>query len=173
MYNAACRYRDIAAIERFENFSFHFISGLKKLPRVVLDPGAKLYRGFGQRLAEMNDLYRVFFEVCWHQTSSASCVRKVAYEDFANKSGTLMELIGVVDAKDIRLLSMVKKENEYIILHNSWFKVSVALSCDQAQLLDHEHKLLPNNVDLVILEYQPDLPSKYEPPLFLPGTVAR
>ena len=56
-YNLACRVRDSAAVERFQNFSFHFMSGLRKLPSVQLDAGAKLYRGFGQRLAEMNDLY--------------------------------------------------------------------------------------------------------------------
>jgi serine/threonine protein kinase len=152
-YNSACRFRDSSAVERFQNFSFHFLSGLQKLPSVVFNPGAKLYRGFGQRLAEMNDLYKVQGEVCWHQTSSCTSVQRVAYEEFANESGTLMELIGVVKAKDIRLLSMIPAENEYIILHNSQFKVQVALTCDQARLLDQEHKVLPDNVDLVILEY--------------------
>jgi hypothetical protein len=165
VYNAACRYRDSAAVERFQNFSFHFMSGLHKLPSVELRPGAKLYRGFGQRLAEMNDLYMVQKEVCWHQTSSSTSDQKVAHEDFANQSGTLMELMGVLDAKDIRLLSMIPRENEFIILHNSRFKVQVALSCDQARLLDQEHKLLPKNVDLVILEYRQDRPSLRALPL--------
>jgi hypothetical protein len=149
----------------FQNFSFHFISGLRKLPSVQLDAGAKLYRGFGQRLAEMNDLYKVPGEVCWHQTSSTTSDQNIAYADFANKSGTVMELIGVVDAKDIRLFSMIRKEKEYIILHNSRFKVCVALTCDQGRLLDKEHKFLPDNVDLVILECSVVRPSMYVSPL--------
>jgi hypothetical protein len=76
-----------------------------------------------------------------------------------------MELIGVVDAKEIRLLSMIRSENEYIILQNSRFKVRVALSCADARLLDHEHKVLPDNVDLVILECSGVRPSVYRSPL--------
>lgn len=72
-----------------------------------------------------------------------------------------MELIGVVNAKDIQLLSMSPSENEYMILHNSHFKVRVALSCADARLLDHEHKVLPDNVDLVILECHGVRPSVY------------
>jgi hypothetical protein len=63
-------------------------------------------------------------------------------------------LVGVTDAKDIQMFSMVPRECEFLILHNSRCKVRVALSCDQARLLDQEHKVLPDNVDLVILEYQ-------------------
>jgi hypothetical protein len=154
LYNAACRNRDAAAVERFQNFSFHFMSALQKLPPVVLGPGAKLYRGFGQRLDAMNDLYNKNNEVCWHQTSSVTSDRTVAYRQFANAAGTLMELTGVVHARDIHLLSMVPDECEFIILHNSTFKVRVALSCDDASSLDQEHEVLPDNVDLVILEYQ-------------------
>ncbi len=132
---------------------------------VVLTPEAMLYRGFDRRLAEMNDLYKVQGEVCWHYSSSSTSLHEVASGDFANRSGTLMKLIGVADAKDIRLLSMVRKENEFLILHNSRLKVQVALSCDQARILDQEHKFLPDNVDLVILEYLRDRPAMYLPPV--------
>jgi hypothetical protein len=76
-----------------------------------------------------------------------------------------MELIGVVDAKGIRLLSMIPRENEYIILHNSRFKVRVALSYADARLLDEEHKVLRDNVDLVILECDGVRPSEHVSPL--------
>ena len=100
----------------------------------------------------MNDLYCTGAEVCWHQTSSATTIKDVAYSSFASGRGTLMELVGVCDAKDIRNLSMFPTEGEYTILHNTRLKVRVALSCDEARLLDQQHKLLPDNVDLIILE---------------------
>jgi hypothetical protein len=58
LFNKACRERDAAVIQRFQNFSFHFLSALHKLPSFALPPGQRLYRGFGQRLEEMNDIYR-------------------------------------------------------------------------------------------------------------------
>ena len=58
LFNKACRERDAAAVQRFQNFSFHFLSALHKLPSFALPFGQRLYRGFGQRLEEMNDIYR-------------------------------------------------------------------------------------------------------------------
>jgi hypothetical protein len=59
LFNKACRERDAAAVQLFQNFSFYFMSALNKLPNFPLAPGQSLYRGFGKRLNEMNDLYRV------------------------------------------------------------------------------------------------------------------
>jgi serine/threonine protein kinase len=172
VYNAACRHRDSSTVKNFQNFSFHFLSALRKLPSAQFAAGEKLYtpppptlephlciehvctryRGFGPRVQDMNDLYCSGADVCWHQTSSATTIKDVAYRSFASGRGTLMELVGVCDAKDISSLSMFPTEGEYTILHNTRLKVRVALSCDEARLLDEQHKLLPDNVDLIILE---------------------
>ena len=152
LFNKACRERDAAAVQRFQNFSFHFLSALHKLPNAALAPGQSLYRGFGQRLEEMNDLYRDSCQVWWHYTSSSSVHRDVAYRSFARGSGTLMEITGVHNAKDIQALSMVPSEGELLILPNTDFKVKLALSCGQARLLNARYATIPDNVDLVILE---------------------
>jgi hypothetical protein len=149
LFNRAYRQRNDETLKLFADFSFHFMSGLHKLPSVVLSPGAKLYRGTSRRLAEMNDLYTVGGEVCWHQTSLAYD-ESVWYELFGHQSGTQIVLIGVRDAKDIRLLSMNPYDNEFVILHNSRFKVQVALSCDLVNLF--VRKRIDENIDLVILE---------------------
>ncbi len=156
LYNKACRERDATAIQLFQNFSFHFLSALHKLPNAVLAPGQSLYRGFGQRLEEMNDLYRGSCHVWWHYTSSSSVHRDVAYRSFARLSGTLMEITGVDNAKDIQALSMVPSEGELLILPNTDFKVKLALSCGQARLLNNaRYATIPDNVDLVILDAGP------------------
>jgi serine/threonine protein kinase len=152
LFNKACRGRDAAAVQRFQNFSFHFVSALNKLPNFPLADGQSLYRGFGQRLEEMNDLYRDSSAIWWHYTSSSSLHRETAYKDFARKSGTLMEITRVCNAKDIRALSMIPAEGELLILPNTEFKVKLALSCDQAQALNERYATIPDNVDLVILE---------------------
>jgi serine/threonine protein kinase len=78
LFNKACRERDAAAIQLFAKFSFYFMSALNKLPTVPLAPGQSLYRGFGKRLNEMNDLYRVDNIVWWHYISSSSVHRQTA-----------------------------------------------------------------------------------------------
>ena len=88
----------------------------------------------------------------WHYTSSSSVHRDVAYGSFARGSGTLMEITGVHNAKDIQALSMVPSEGELLILPNTDFKVKLALSCGQARLLNARYATIPDNVDLVILE---------------------
>jgi serine/threonine protein kinase len=155
LFNKACRERDAAAIQRFQNFSFHFVSALNKLPNFPLAAGQSLYRGFGQRLEEMNDLYRDGSAIWWHYTSSSSLHRATAYKDFARRSGTLMEITRVCNAKDIRPLSMIPAEGELLIPPNTDFKVKLALSCDQAQALNERYTTIPDNVDLVILEAAP------------------
>jgi hypothetical protein len=139
----------IIIINHYHN---HHMSALRKLPNLQFESGVKLYRGFGPRVNEMNDLYSPGAEVCWHQTSSATRSKDTAYRSFANGCGTLMEIVGVTDATDIRHISMFPAEGEYTILHNSCLKVRIALSCADARLLDEQHKLLPDNVDLIILE---------------------
>jgi hypothetical protein len=47
---------------------------------------------------------------------------------------------------------MVPSEGELLILPNTAFKVKLALSCDQVRLLNARYALIPDNVDLVILE---------------------
>jgi hypothetical protein len=155
LFNKACRGRDAAAIQRFQTFSFHFVSALNKLPNFPLAAGESLYRGFGQRLEEMNDLYRDGSAIWWHYTSSSSLHRATAYKDFARRSGTLMEITRVCNAKDIRPLSMMPAEGELLILPNTEFKVKLALSCDQAQALNERYATIPDNVDLVILDAAP------------------
>ena len=155
LFKKACRDRDTAAMQRFQNFSFHFMSALSKLPNFHLGPGQNLYRGFGQRLEEMNDLYRDDGFVWWCSSSSSSTDRLTAYTNFAGGSGTLMEITGVCSAKDIRALSMVPHEGEILIRPNSEFKVKLALSCEKARLLNARYAAIPNNVDLVILEAAP------------------
>ena len=155
LFNKACRERDAAAMQRFQNFSFHFVSALNKLPNFPLAAGQSLYRGFGQRLEEMNDLYRDGSAIWWHYTSSSSLHRSTAYKDFARRSGTLMEITRVCNAKDIRALSMIPAEGELLIPPNTEFKVKLALSCDQAQALNKRYATIPDNVDLVILEAAP------------------
>ena len=156
IYNKACRERDAAALQKFQNFSHHFNQALNKLPNTRLPAGlgASLYRGFGERLEDMNDLYSVGREVWWYYTSSSTRHLEVAHKDFARGSGTLMELTGIMNAKDIQPLSMIPTEGELVILHNTRFKVKVALSCAQARLLNARFAQIPDNVDLVILEAQ-------------------
>jgi serine/threonine protein kinase len=155
LFNKACRERDAAAVHRFQNFSFHFVSALNKLPNFPLTSGESLYRGFGQRLEEMSDLYRDGSAIWWPYTSSPSLQRETAYKHFARKSGTLMEITRVCNAKDIKALSMIPAEGELLILPNTEFKVKLALSCDQAQALNERYATIPDNVDLVILEAAP------------------
>jgi hypothetical protein len=157
LFNKACRERDSAALQRFQNFSFHFTSALQKLPNFQLLPGQNLYRGFGQRLEDMNDLYQKDSNVWWHYTSSSSLHREVAYHDFARKSGTLME-ISCHNAKDIQELSMMPSEGELLFPPNIEFKVKFALSCHDARLLNARYAAIPDNVDLVILEAVPPRP---------------
>jgi hypothetical protein len=123
--------------------------------QAALAPGQSLYRGFGQRLEEMNDLYRDRCQVWWYYTSSSSVHRDVAYRSFARGCGTLMEITGVHNAKDIQALSMIPSEGELLILPNTDFEVKVALSCGQARLLNARYTTIPDNVDLVILEAAP------------------
>jgi hypothetical protein len=167
-FNKACRERDVAALQRLQNFSFHFTSALQKLPNFQLPPGQNLYRGFGQRLEDMNDLYQKDSHVWWHYTSSSSIYREVAYRDFAMKSGTLMEISCVHNAKDIKELSMVPSEGELVFPPNTEFKVKLALSSDDARLLNARYAAIPVNVDLVIIEAVPSRPS---PIRFLPVSV--
>jgi hypothetical protein len=158
MFNKACRERDAAALQRFQCFSFYFTSALQKLPNFQLLPGQVLYRGFGQRLEDMNDLYQKDSNVWWQQ-SSLSLHREVAYRDFARASGTLME-ISLHNAKDIQELSMIPSECELLCLPNTEFKVKLALSCDEARYFNERFQkdVLPENVDLVILEAAPPRP---------------
>jgi hypothetical protein len=157
LFNKACRERDAAALQRFHDFSFHFTSALQKLPNFQLPPGQNLYRGFGQRLEDMNDLYQKDSHVWWYYTSSSSLHREVAYRDFARKAGTLME-ISCHNAKDIQELSMIPPEGELLFPPNIEFKVKLALSCNDARLLNARYAAIPDNVDLVILEAAPHLP---------------
>ncbi len=158
LFNKACRGRDVAAMQRFQNFSFHFVSALNKLPNFPLAAGQSLYRGFDQRLEKMNDLYRDGSTIWWHYTSSSSLHLETAHKDFARKSGTLMEITRVCNSKDITALSMNPSEDELLILPNTEFKVKLALSCDQAQVLNERYATIPDNADLVILEAAPARP---------------
>ena len=159
LFNKACRERDASALELFQNFSFYFVSALNKLPSFSLRPRQSLYRGFGQRLEEMNDLYCKGNAIWWYYTSSSTLERdEVAYKRFAKGAGTLMEITGVLNAKDIRALSMIPAEDELLILPNTEFKVKFALSCDEARLLNARYASIPDNVDLVILEAAPPRP---------------
>jgi hypothetical protein len=47
LFNKACRERDAAALQRFQNFSFHFMSALQKLPISPLSPGQNLHHEDG------------------------------------------------------------------------------------------------------------------------------
>ncbi len=174
LFNKACRERDPVALQRFQNFSFHFTSALNKLPNFPLTDGQNLYRGFGQRLEEMNDMYRTGSVVWWHYTSSSTLHRETAYKSFAMKSGTLMEIAAANNAKDIRALSMIPSEGELLIPPNTEFKVQLALSSDQAQILNKNYATIPDNVDLVILETAlPKLvPDTSESRLNLPGAIS-
>jgi hypothetical protein len=71
------------------------------------------------------------------------------------QSGTLMDITGVQNAKDIQALSMIPSEGEILILPNTEFTVKVALSCGQARVLNAGYAAIPDNVDLVILEALP------------------
>jgi len=155
LFNKACRERDTAAMQRFQNFSFHFISALNKLPNFLPESDQNFYRGFGQRLEEMNDLYSNDCQICWYYTSSSTMNRDVAYSDFARKTGTLMEITGIYNSKDIQALSMIPSEGELLIPPNTEFRVKLAISCDQARLLNSRYATIPDNVDLVILEAAP------------------
>jgi hypothetical protein len=71
------------------------------------------------------------------------------------QSGTLMDITGVHNAKDIQALSMIPFEGEILILPNTEFTVKLALSCGQARLLNARYAAIPDNVDLVIMEALP------------------
>jgi hypothetical protein len=165
MFNKACWERDAAALQRFKDFSFHFTSALQKLPNYQLSPGQNLYRGFGQRLEDMNDLYQKDSHVWWHYTSSSSLHREVAYRDFARKAGTLMEISCIQNAKDMQELGMIPPEGNLLFLPNTEFKVKLALSCSDARLLNARYAAIPDNADLAILEAAFPLPSPTAFPL--------
>ncbi len=76
----------------------------------------------------------------------------VAYRNFAREKGTLMVITGIRNSKDIQPLSMIPSEGELLILPNTEFKVKLALSCNEARLLNESYAKIPDNVDLVILE---------------------
>ena len=109
------------------------------------------------RLEDMNDLYQKDSHVWWHYTSSSSLHREFAYGNFARKAGTLME-ISCHNAKDIQALSMIPSEGELLIPPNTEFKVSLSISCHPARLLNARYAMIPDNVDLVILEAKPIAP---------------
>ena len=110
----------------------------------------------------MNDLYRKDNTVCWYYTSSSTLDLQTAYKDFARRAGTLMEITGMRNAKDIRLLSMIPSERELLIPPNTEFKVKFALSCDEVKALTASFArfaTIPDNVDLVSLEAAPIRPA--------------
>ncbi len=157
LFNKACRERDAAALQRFQNFSFHFLSALKKIPDFRLTPGQKLYRGFGQRLEDMNDLYQKNSKVWWYYIQSTSTDHDTAYANFAT-GGTLMVISCLYNAKDIQELSMIPAEREILVIPNTEFKVKLTLTSDDAQSLKDMIPNIPDNVDLVILEGAAPLP---------------
>ena len=157
MFNKACRERDAVALQRFQNFSFCFLSALKKLPDFRLTSGQKLYRGFGQRLEDMNDLYQKNSKVWWYYIQSTSTDHDTAYANFA-AGGTLMVISCLHNTKDIQELSMIPAEREILVIPNTEFKVKLTLTSDDAQSLKDMIPNIPDNVDLVILEAAPPLP---------------
>jgi hypothetical protein len=66
-----------------------------------------------------------------------------------------MEITGIYNSKDIQALSMIPSEGELLIPPNTEFRVKLAISCDQARLLNSRYATIPDNVDLVILEAAP------------------
>ncbi len=65
------------------------------------------------------------------------------------------EQSGVRNAKDIQELSMLPSEGELLILPNTDFKVKLALSCDQARMLNVRCMTIPDHMGLVIPEAAP------------------
>ena len=58
-------------------------------------------------------------------------------------------------AKVIQALSKCPYEGEILILLDTEFKVKLALTCERARLLNARYAMIPNSVDLVILEAAP------------------
>jgi hypothetical protein len=170
LFCKAYRERDDGALLKFADYSFHFWNGLAKLPKET----PVLFRGLSKRLEEMNDLYVEGNTVHWHYPSSSSTDSNVS-QGFAN-GGTLLKFDGITDARSIEEFSLVPTEKEFLLPYTSLFKVIVALSCNQARLLESfvesENKtppanekietppanskstlpVLPPNVDLVVLK---------------------
>jgi hypothetical protein len=59
--------------------------------------------------------------------SSSSVHRDVAYGSFSRRSGTLMKITGVHNAKDIQALSMLPSEGEILILPSTDFEDKLAV----------------------------------------------
>jgi hypothetical protein len=135
LFCKAYRERDDGALLQFADYSFHFWNGLAKLPKAKLTEEAPfLFRGLNKRLEVMNDLYVEGNTVHWHYPSSSSTDSNVSQE-FAN-GGTLFRFDGITDARSIEPFSLAPTQKEFLLPFTSVFKVVVALSCDQARLVE-------------------------------------
>ncbi len=152
LFCQAYRLRDVVALERFADFSFHFWNGLRKLPK----QSVKLYRGLDRRLMDICDLYEVNNVIHWHYPSSATTDMAVASK-FSN-GGTLISFEEVSDACSIQVFSLEPSEKELLLPYTCMFVVEIALSCERARLL-RAFGSLPDNVDLVVLRAKHNWPS--------------
>jgi hypothetical protein len=151
-FNKACVDRDFAVLQKFKNFSFHFLSALQKLPNVRMAAGQSLYCRCDQRLHELHDVYEDDSRVWWHRVALTSVHPEAACKDFSKTSGTLIELTCVHNAKDIQELSLNPTEGEVLVPLNTEFKIKLTLSSDDTRKLKARHAAIPDGVDLVILE---------------------
>lgn len=156
LYNKAFRDRNRDDVDRFSHYSYSFLRALEKLPDADSgSPGCKLrlYRGLDRRLEEFSELYYKDNDVCWHYTSSWSTNQQVAYKTFAKGQGTLLAALNVDNAKSISVFSQFPDESEFIVMLNTWFKVTHSLNASEAKSFGENFgSSLPDNVDLVILE---------------------
>jgi len=130
LFTGAYRTRDEVALLQFADYSFHFWNGLAKLPKAQ---EKVLFRGLDKRLEQINDMYKVGNTVHWHYPSSSTTDKAVAQE--FSGGGTLFRFDGITDARSLETFSLFPKQKEFLLPYTSVFEVSVALSCEQANLL--------------------------------------
>jgi hypothetical protein len=156
VYNTNLRARDAQKIQLWRDFSFFFISALKKLPPVETTS----FRGEKKRVTELSKQYakdnqvrnssayvRGSFtvdahvssvaQVTWIAFNSTTTDRKQTLQQFGS-GGTFFKLL-IRNGIDISPLSLFAGENELLLLPNSVFKVRTALSSSEVNCLRPPH----------------------------------
>jgi serine/threonine protein kinase len=150
-YNRAFYLRDAGAVERWNNFSHYFLSGLAKIP----GQECVVYRGLDKPLTHISSHYIPGAHVCWNSLSSTTIDKDGTMRSFGNAAsgsiaGTFVE-IRALNAKNINILSLVPSEKELVLLPNSVFRVISAVSFSHVQQLQGL-AAMPSGVDLIVLQ---------------------
>ena len=147
-YNKACRTRDLSAVQRWQEFSFHFVQGLSKLPDVV----KTVFRGLNIPLSALSDIYSKNNKVWWNQVTSCSTDPTKLSEFAPGVAGGTFIKIEAKRAKSISQLSVFPFEHEVLLLPDTAFLVlNFQTATEIAQLRSMDVKC-PAGKDLVVMK---------------------